>query len=257
MRLQLTLQHQPNQVLPINYQYLISAWVYRTLGNANAEFATQLHEQGYDFRGKQYKLFTFSALKPKWFDINGRAKTFILAKNPTVLELSFYIDDAMQHFVIGLFKDQRFSLSSGSFNVDFDVVGIQTLAKPAFQPTMRFRTKTPLCIGQNEEGKEHAQFRSPEDDAYAELLIHNLMRKQRALSKTMKDDKEMEIDFPYDFKLLSKPKSKLFRIKGSDIRGYLFDFELTAPTELMEIGYFGGFGEKNSSLGYGMVYVLK
>ena len=58
MRLKLTLQHRPNQVLPINYQYLISSWVYRTLESANAEFATQLHEYGYDFRGKQYKLFT-------------------------------------------------------------------------------------------------------------------------------------------------------------------------------------------------------
>jgi CRISPR-associated endoribonuclease Cas6 len=96
MRLQLTLQHPPNQVLPVNYQYLISSWIYRTLGNADAAFAQQLHEQGYDFGGKKYKLFTFSNLRPKWFDLDKRNATFTLAKSPTTLELSFHVDEAVE-----------------------------------------------------------------------------------------------------------------------------------------------------------------
>ncbi len=256
MRLKLVLQHSRNQVLPINYQYLISSWVYRTLGNANEEYATQLHEQGYDFLGRKYKLFTFSTLQPGWFDIDRKAKTFILVRHPTEITLSFYVNDALQNFVIGLFKDQRFSLSSGQFGVDFEVSGIETLPRPDFQPTMRFRLKTPLCIGENEAGEAHAQYRSPEYAGYAELLLKNLLRKQKALD-VHHTGESIRIDFPYDFKLLSSPKSKLYRIKGANVRGYLFDFELTAPVELMEIGYFGGFGEKNSSLGMGMVRKLK
>ena len=259
MRLKLTLHHRPNQVLPINYQYLISSWVYRTLEKANAKFATQLHEHGYDFNGKQYKLFTFDALRPRWFDINKQAKTFILSKAPTSIELSFYIDEAIQHFVVGLFKDQQFSLSSSSFRADFEVVGIETLAKPVFQNTMRFRLKTPLCIGQNIEGEKHPKYISPETEGYPELLLKNLLRKQRALKlqPAGQEENPVEIDFPYDFKLRSSSKSKLYTIKGVSIRGYLFDFELTATKELMEMGYFSGFGEKNSSLGMGMVWVLK
>lgn len=252
MRLKLILQHEPNQVLPINYQYLISSWIYRTLGNANTEYATQLHEHGYDFGGRKYKLFTFSTLHPRWFDINKKAKTFTLSKNPTEIELSFYMDDAVQNFVIGLFRDQEFSLASGQFRADFHVTGIETLAKPVFQPTMQFRLKTPLCIGENEEGKEHAQYRSPEDAGYGELLLRNLLRKQGALTHNPTDD-TLQFDFPYDFNLLSTPRSKLYNIKGTKVKGYLFDFELTATKALLEIGYFGGFGEKNSSLGMGMV----
>jgi CRISPR-associated endoribonuclease Cas6 len=33
-------------------------------------------------------------------------------------------------------------------------------------------------------------------------------------------------------------------------KGFEFDFSLTAPVELMRIGYYGGVGEKNS-LGFG------
>ena len=130
MRLQLTLQHPPNQVLPINYQYLISSWIYRTLGNADAAYAKQLHNHGYDFGGKKYKLFTFSTLRPKWYDVNKQQATFSLSKSPTVLELSFHVKEAVQHFVIGLFKDQKFELSSGRFRADLEVTGIEMLSPP-------------------------------------------------------------------------------------------------------------------------------
>ena len=259
MRLLLTLHHRRNQVLPINYQYLISAWVYQTLSNADEKYATQLHQHGYDFGGKQYKLFTFSGLHPRWFDINKKAKTFILSQAPTRLELSFHIDEAIQHFVIGLFKDQQFSLSSGSFHADFEVSGIQILPKPVFHNSMQFRLMTPLCISRKVEGTKHAVFQSPENEGYVELLLKNLLRKQQATFQQTVGvaQNTVEIDFPYSFELLTKPKSKLFTIKGIQIRGFLFDFEIRAPAELLTLGFFAGFGEKNSSLGMGMVMVLK
>jgi len=259
MRLLLTLQHQPRQVLPINYQWLISSWIYRTLGNANEVFTKALHDHGYDFGGKQYKLFCFSPLRPKWFDIDKRNATIMLTKSPTTIELSFHIDEAVQHFVLGLFKNQKFELSSGRFQVDFEVSGIEMLPKPAFEYKMRFRTLSPICIGRNMEDREHAHYASPEEEGYAELLLQNLMRKHYALSPQLANAAEgsLDIDFPYSFKLLSKPKAKLITIKEISVRGYLFDFELVAPKELVEVGYFGGFGEKNSSLGMGVVGVKK
>ena len=170
MRLRLTLQHPPNQVLPINYQYLVSSWIYHTLGNADKAFAKELHDNGYDFGGKKYKLFTFGALTPKWYDVNKKQATFTLSKSPTTLELSFYIDDALQHFVIGLFKDQRFELSSGRFQANFEVSGIEMLPMPTFEDTMRFQLLTPLCVSRNIEDRKHAHYASPDEDGYVELL---------------------------------------------------------------------------------------
>jgi len=259
MRLELTLQHLPNQELPINYQYLIASWVYRTLGNANADFAKQLHNHGYDFGGKKYKLFTFSTLRPKWFDIDHQRSIFRLTKSPTKILLSFYVDEAVQHFVMDLFKDQIFELSSGRFKVLFTVSGIEMLPKPNFEKTMRFRAQTPICVSRNVEGRLHAHYTSPEEEGYGALLVQNLVRKRHALEPQVVEGEESSVDlnFPYGFRLLSEPKSKLLSIKGIQVRGYLFDFELMAPEDLMELGYFGGMGEKNSSLGFGVVKSLK
>lgn len=256
MRLELTLNHQPNQVLPINYQYLISSWIYHTLGSANAKFSAQLHNEGFGFGGKKYKLFTFSDLQPAWYDLNKRDKTFILAKSPTKLQLSFFVDEALQHFVVGLFKDQRFSLTSGRYRADFEVSSAEVLPKPDFSETMRFRLVKPLCLSRNTEDEKHAQFLSPIEEDYAERLIRNLMGKQKAISITTLPDSVTDrytLDFPYHFKLLSGMKEKLYTIKGIDVKGYVFDFELRAPVELMELGWYGGFGERNSGVGMGMV----
>ena len=260
MRLKLTLQHPPNQVLPINYQYLISSWIYRTLSNANSDYATRLHEQGYDFAGKTYKLFTFSTLQPKWFDLDKRAKTFTLAKSPTELTLSFCMEEALQHFVVGLFKDQRFSLESGQrFKAHFEITGIETLERPVFEQTMRFRTMTPICIKKNVEGKTYPDFLHPDDEGYAELLYQNLLNIGSVSLQQQYPDTQLQVnlDFPLSFKVLSESKSKLWVVKGTDVKGWLYDFEICMPVKCLEVGYFGGFGVSNSALGMGMVRVLK
>lgn len=35
------------QVLPFNYQYPVSAWIYKVLGRADKEFTRMLHDLGY------------------------------------------------------------------------------------------------------------------------------------------------------------------------------------------------------------------
>lgn len=50
------------RLLPLNYQYEMSAVIYKILSSADTEFATWLHENGFQMdNGKQFKLFTFSA----------------------------------------------------------------------------------------------------------------------------------------------------------------------------------------------------
>ncbi len=76
-----------------------------------------------------------------------------------------------------------------------------------------------------------------------------------------------EVEYPdwdvskMSFNLLDIRQKRLVHLPRKDmrtikVRGYLMDFELTAPVELLELGYFAGFGEKNSSLGFGCVEIL-
>lgn len=254
MRIKLTLNHQPNQALPFNYNYLISAWIYKTLARADKNFAEWLHEQGFGFGGKRFKLFTFSTLQPRWFDIDKRNRLFILSKPPTVLELSFFIDQTVQHLITGLFQDQKFSIGDKWNQVDFEVDAIEILPKPFFKPNMRFKAITPIFISKNIEGNKNAQFLSPDDPDYKKIFIENLVRKQSAYQ--LINEPIISLNFHSDLKILSRPRSKMLNIKGSNKRGFLYDFEISAPEELVELGYFAGFGGQNSAAGMGMVRLI-
>ena len=55
-------ERKDNDLLPINYQYELASWIYKTIHYGNAEFADWLHKHGYMNDKKQFKLFTFSNL---------------------------------------------------------------------------------------------------------------------------------------------------------------------------------------------------
>ena len=49
-------------LIPINYQYMLSAWIYKVLNTGNPEIASWLHQQGFKADNKHFRLFTFSKL---------------------------------------------------------------------------------------------------------------------------------------------------------------------------------------------------
>ena len=65
MRLQLTLLPlTPQPAVPANYQYYLSSAIYHLLALASPEYATFLHEAGYQSASseRRLKMFTFSRL---------------------------------------------------------------------------------------------------------------------------------------------------------------------------------------------------
>lgn len=248
MRIRLTIDHLPKQKLPINYPYLISSWVYNTLHESDARFANWLHEQGYTLKGKKYKHFCFSMLKPKLYKIHKREQVFELVEGPTELSLSFNMDKGAKNMIKGLFQNNLIELKSGQY---FNFLGMITQVaieeSPMFSEQMQYRAQTPICISVGSEDSKHAQYLHPTDERFADAFASNLVDKANAY---LEEEKYKTKDV--QFKLKTKdPKSKLYSIKGIDVRGFLFDFELTAPQELQEIGYYAGFGTQGSSLGYG------
>jgi CRISPR-associated endoribonuclease Cas6 len=120
---------------------------------------------------------------------------------------------------------------------------------------MAFRTLSPVCIPFNAEGQRYATYLSPDSPAAPAIVLNNLLNKYHTFyGKPYEGDTG---DFAY--RVTNQPKAKLIAIKkgtpdASNIRGYMFDFQMTAPPELLKIMYECGLGYKNST-GFGMVAV--
>lgn len=234
-------------LLPLNYQYAVASLIYATLGNASAEFASMLHDDGYSVEGRKFKLFTFSRLTTCRARITGDK---LLLEDPTVLlQISSPVAEFIEHFVAGLFQSETFEIAGAYFGLE----QAETLPAPAFTNHMTFRALSPMTESVG-EGQKHPRFLSPADD-WSEIVQRNLIRKYNALHG--RDPVDTRLIWTWDPAYLAetaargKRASALTDIRGIKIKGWLAPFTVEGSTEVIEIGYECGFGSRNS-MGFGM-----
>lgn len=262
MRIRLSLSTLGNKTttIPVNYQYPLSAWIYHTLAEGDHEFSTFLHDSGFALGTKAFKFFTFSQLNfpAKGFKVEGD-RLHILTGQCNLI-VSFLLPVAMENFIKGLFKNQRFSLGDKISQTDFMVNSVEVLPESTFNGKATFTTISPIMVGKMIENSRTAAYLSPEEAAFEQLIADNLIHKfTTALNYGLiAPGPELEIEDPeITFKLLNKPRMRGITVKAftpeeTKIIGYTFDFDIKAPAALLQIGYVCGFGEKNS-LGMGCV----
>lgn len=242
------------RIIPVNYNYPISSWIYKTLLESNRGFADWLHNKGYELHGKTFKLFCFSQLigKTKFLKPD---RLEILDKKVFVC-LSFLIDESASEFIHSVFQKNDFELGDKISKVKFQVNSITTNEKLTRKNEYRFKTISPICVSRATDQGKQAEYVHPYDKDYPNLIFRNLLNKRLASKKSL----TLEKNEP-SFEILSEPQSKLITIashseRETRVRGYHFHFLVSGLAELIDTGYYAGFGEKNS-LGFGLVEEIK
>lgn len=262
MRFKITLQADKSKgevILPINYQYELSAFIYRTIHAGNHEFGKWLHENGYITEDKKFKLFTFSRFQiPKYKQFKDR---LIIISDELSFSLSFLPFKITEAFISGAFKNQAFSIGDRESRVNFIIQGIEALKEPDFKEEMQFKTLSPVVVSTNQyKDHRYGQYLKPGDDYYAEILKDNLIRKYKAFSDIDSSQYDPAMIDEFKFECTNKPRKKGVDIKvntpqQSHIIGYQYESAVSGFPELIRTGYYAGFGEKNS-LGFGCCGVI-
>lgn len=246
-----------DRFLPINYQYELSSAIYKVIDRADSEFSQFLHAQGYLAYGKQFRLFTFSRLSFTDYKIIKEASRIEHFGEEASFEISFLIDRAAEEFIKGLFLAQQITLGDKISRIVYLVTSIETVAPPVFRQTMTYRCLSPIFIRRKRDtgGEDYLH---PADPYYAEILLDNLHAKSRAFAEAGDIPGLLKETSP---SILLTPSGKIYKNgvrikqltqKESMLIGYMYAFELTAPVELQEIGYYAGFGHLGSQ-GFGCV----
>lgn len=124
MRFLLKIQRKDGTQLPINYQYPLSAAIYKILAKGDKDYAAFLHEKGY---GKGFKFFTFSDLKLKYERVEDR---LVLKDDLVELTVAFHLPQASQSFIEGLFKSEEIVIADKKSKVRFRVQSIIAMDNP-------------------------------------------------------------------------------------------------------------------------------
>lgn len=254
MRIKLTFKANDERAsIPLNYNYAVSALIYKTIAESSPEFAKKLHEKGFVVGEKTFKLFTFSRIETKDAFVDFKSKRIFL-NNPYIkLQVSSPIDEFLKNFVFGTFTQQIFRIDKSDFVLD----SAETIEETEITEEMSFRALSPVTESIRND-KNEAVYLLPKD-AWSEIITRNLQRKYEALyGKTLPDAK---VEWKWNEEYFAderkqKKAEKLIDIKGIKVRGWLAPFSVKGDRELIKLGYETGFGNKNSQ-GFGMVEILE
>lgn len=252
-KLTLKIDRKHGDLLPFNYQYEQSAVIYRILAHADTQYASWLHENGYQLnRSKRFKLFCYSPFifekvrplpKEGCLDIIGERTTWYI---------SFIPEKSTSEFIQGIFAHQSFTIGNKKYRVAFDVVGVEAMPMPPLFEEMTFQALSPICVKQHEN--DNIQYLPPDNPKFALGILKGLLARLESIHGQPFNMEDKEFSFELTD---NKVKSKLITIKAntpyeSRVRGYLCSFRLKAPLELMKIACEGGIGELCSQ-GFGFI----
>lgn len=249
MRFKLSLLTAKGALLPFNYQYPLSSAIYKIIQRADAAFASFLHDRGYGKEGKSFKLFTFSDIRTPFARHGDRMR---LLTGEAELIVCFYLPQAAENFIKGLFMNQQLEIADRGSKAVFHIAQIESIADPAINgDSLVLQPLSPIVVGRKNE-RGHYDYRSPEDADFAECLYYNWMEKCAAVGLPVVVGEE-EPDVSIEVLLFKHPpQQRLITIKSgteaeTKIRGYTkFRLRVAAPVEMLEVPLGAGLGLYNA-----------
>lgn len=238
----------PKPYLPFEYQYYLTALVYRLLAQSSTDYATYLHDRGYESGEKQFRLFTFSQLEIRKRKVTSRGIEFLGAE--ASWQVSSPVRDFVKYLADGLLDQETIQVGQ----LTFAVTGAEIVSPPSFASPMRFICLSPITVSRAapELGRP-AYYLRYQDPEFSHRLRENLLRKYLALSPDLPEDTSFEFAFDNDYIERHQGKiSRLVTYRDQRILGYMAPFSLSGNPELIRFAYECGLGEKNS-FGFGMI----
>lgn len=260
MRIQFSLSCQKGTIIPINYQSEISHWIFSALSKAGAELSAWVQAQGFDLVSKNYKLFTFSPLAIYPYEMDQVKQEFKLLGNQVKLSISLYIEPTFEQQVVHLFRQTPLQLGVLEGKpANFEVKHWQVQPRLNYKETMAFRALAPISISNVEDVKQANPYPLPDSEPYDIHFFTHLVRKLKSARqyKSLVACNMLDPAYPMNFRLIGQAKSRLIHLKPNlegitQLRGFVYEFEVSMPPALLDFAYNSGFGEFGH-LGFGFV----
>jgi CRISPR-associated endoribonuclease Cas6 len=221
-------------VLPIHYNHIVQAFIYKTIDKELADF---LHNEGYG-DGRKFRLFCFSNLSGKVKVDSGRGN--IIFEPPVSLEVASPDNKFCESFANKILK-KAVRLNSNSL----EITSIKVDRQDVMKEEITINTLSPVTV--------YSTLKKPDDSKYtcyfSRIADENLRKKYRAFTGMEPPDRKVS------FTPLNQPRLHIIIYKGFVIKGYTGKLRLKGPRELLQMAVDAGLGSKNSQ-GFGCVKLV-
>jgi CRISPR-associated endoribonuclease Cas6 len=241
MRITLEFGSERRLSLPMQYNYTVQGFLY---GNITPELGEFLHDHGFMFEKRSFKMFTFSRLQER-YELKGDIIVFF---PPVTLTISSPFDRFIQELANTMLQKGDLELAGCKVYV----ANIKVLPEVQIGDEIRINMLSPVVVYstlETKEGKKKTYYYSPFEDEFTDSLDNNLRKKYEAFFAKKPRARKLVLE------AVGRPKEKIMKYRGTIIKGWMGRFVLNGNKTLLKLGYDCGIGAKNSQ-GFGMVEMI-
>ncbi len=239
MRLVIDLGFEEKITLPVHHNHLLQGFIYSLLEPTLRKF---LHEEGFIYQKRRFKLFTFSRLMGRFKIIEDKFIFF----PPVRLFISSPKHEILQSVAEGILKGERFRL----YRKRVFIESISVYPRPNFSNKAYAKMLSPITIRSTllkANGSKKTYYYSPLENEFNELIKKNLEKKYYLVyGEKPASGIEFRIT-PYNVK---PSHEKVIIYKETVIKGWMGIYEITGEPRLIQLSYDTGLGARNSQ-GFG------
>jgi len=244
MRLTVTFQSSGSESsvkLPLYYNYALQSFIYNHISTHLADF---LHNKGYRYGGRVFRLFTFSRILGKCrIEKENEAIVF---DSPFKFQISSPLDDLLQEFAETLARAPEVSIDKSALVVS----SIEVHFSPFTTSSQVIRMLSPVTVYSTlstSSGKKKTYYFSPFEKEFSELIQKNIFKKYVSFYHK----KPVSDEFKISALRVDKRSEKIIKYTPREgsytiIKGWMGIYRLD---------YDAGLGAKNSQ-GFGMFEII-
>jgi len=226
--------------IPIQYNHIVQAIIYSWI--ADEKFKNFIHNKGYKFEERTYKLFTFSKINGAFrMDKENRKMTFFKDMRITI---SSAVDEFMEYLLSSVLIESN-PINIGGANVE--ISRLEVKESPELHDKVQIYTLSPVTAYSTIENKK-TKFYNPFDMEFSQYIRNNLLHKYEAFYNEQPKNSEFTI------KPIGAVKEAKVNFKGFHILAYNCEMEMEGSEELLKMAYDAGIGGKNSQ-GFGCIEI--
>lgn len=245
MQIELTLKGKNTTGLsiPIHYTTMIQGFIYHNIQRQLAEF---LHNQGFTYEKRIFKLFTFSKLQGTYILDKQRGR--IQFDEPPRLLITTVFEALSSGLINGFLLGEKYQLG----NQPVDVLDVKVCETPAPEGACVVITKSPIAVYSTldrPDGSTFTYFFKPGDTDYNTLITNNLKKKYQAFYG-------VPIEGAVSVKPLNRMVMRKVFYKNISTEAYEGRLLLSGTPELLHMGLAAGLGSRNSQ-GLGCIQMEK
>lgn len=226
--------------IPIQYNHIVQAIIYSWI--RDEKYMDFLHNKGYKFNERAYKLFTFSKISGA-FKMDKENRKIIFLKDMK-LTISSAVDEFMEYLLSSILIGNN-PINIGGANVKISRVEVKN--SPDLSNKAQVYTLSPVTVYSTLQDKQ-TRFYNPFDREFSEYIRNNLLHKYEAYYGSQPENTDFTI------KPIGAVKEARVNYKGFHILSYNCEMEMEGGEELLQMAYDAGLGGKNSQ-GFGCIEV--